>query len=392
MGNCQLHMNLHYNGLTVQALSSDSSDLTWLREFLCPFFITSGDETYDCRVALIRDDQRFEEALKRGPRADGAEINCFALDTTCVRLPLWNALDGQMLLFDEECQAFYLANHDKTKIEIFTRRVNRSARIALMRVIREFAMTHSHLRGGLFIHGAAFSVDGRCVIVAGPKRAGKTTLLTYALRSKGARFVSNDRVLVLLEKSKVVGRGMPTIVTIRKEGLEMFPDLCRRIETTAYDCTLSLNERAHRATHVDEENRFSLSPAQFCEFLQVSASAQGEVGALIFPRVRANKRSLKLESLPLELAFGRLKEALFRSNFPQKTANLFRLENVRDSEEEFLDKQCLRLISRIPCFDCHLRPDTYADQASAGALFDLARGELRSTTPNPAAPKAALSS
>ena len=237
------HVNLHYNGLIVQVCSSDCSDLNWLREFLCPFFELVGEGHYDCRVALIADDQRFEETLERGPGPDGAEIDCFALDSACVRLPLWNGSGEQALIFDEECQVFYLTGADKTQIEILTRTGNRSARIALMRVVRELAMIHSHMRGGLFIHGAAFSVDGRCVIVAGPKQAGKTTLLMHAMHHRSSKFVANDRVRVVFDERGAVARGMPTIVSIRQDSLEMFPDLCSRLPSCLYNHAFSLSEK-----------------------------------------------------------------------------------------------------------------------------------------------------
>ena len=368
----RLHVYFHYNGLTVKAGSSDRADLKWLEEFLCPFFDLVDGPHYDSHVTLIGDDQRFHETLVRGPRPDGAEADCFALESSWIRLPLWDSPFDEQVIFDQEHKVFYRTKLDR-EIEILTASGNRNSRIALMRVIREFAMIHSAQRGGLLIHGAAFSVGDHCVIVAGPKRAGKTSLLMHALRSGKTRFVSNDRVVVLLEKAGAMARGMPTIVTIRRESLEKFPDFYSRLETTSYDFTFSLDERPDRLTCADREGRFSLSPAQFCRFLQVSPSAQHQIGALVFPRIGATNGSLDLELLTLEEAFGRLREALFRANSPQHTADFFMLDHDHESDNQKLDELCFQLISMVPCFDCHLGPEVYADSASATTLFSFAR-------------------
>ncbi len=308
----RLHVYFQYNGLTIKAGSSDRADLNWLEEFLCPFFELVDGPDYDSQVTLIGDSQRFEEMLERGPRSDGAEADCFALESSWIRLPLWDSPCDEQVIFDQEHKVFYRTKPDR-EIEILTAADNKNSRIALMRVIREFAMIHSAQRGGLLIHGAAFSVGDHCMIVAGPKRAGKTSLLMHALRSGKTRFVSNDRVLVLLEKAGAMARGMPTIVTIRRESLEKFPDFYSRLETTSYDFTFSLDERPDRSTCADREGRFSLSPAQFCRFLQVSPSAQHQIGALVFPRISATKGSLDLELLTFEKAFGRLRAGSFPS-------------------------------------------------------------------------------
>ena len=244
------------------------------------------------------------------------------------------------------------------------------ARIALMRVVRELAMIHSHTRGGLFIHGAAFAVDGRSVIVAGPKRAGKTTLLMHALRSGKARFVSNDRVLVSLAEAGAIGRGMPIIVTIRKESLVKFQDLYCRLQTSSYECTFSLSERTDRATRPDRKGRFSLSPAQFCRFLRTEAATQAQVSALIFPRVKATNEPFALEPLAAEPAAEKLTGALFRASAPQKTANLFRLRNGHGPDQPTLEYLCLRLTSQVPCFDCHLGLDVYKENELATTFIE----------------------
>ena len=176
-----------YNGLTVRVSSTDSSHLTWLEEFLSPHFEVGDDFAYDCKVALTADSIRYENVLRKGAKPDGLQIGCFALDSNVVRLPLWVSSSDEQIIFDEKCGVFYVISGNRPDFSILTYNDNKRARTPLMRVVREFAMNHSHRTGCLVIHGSAFVVGGRGVVIAGPKRAGRTTLLIPVLRQAGAR-------------------------------------------------------------------------------------------------------------------------------------------------------------------------------------------------------------
>ena len=78
-----------------------------------------------------------------------------------------------------------------------------TARVALMRVVREYAMLYATQAGWLILHAAAVCVGGDAFVIAGPKRAGKTTLLLHALRNEQGAYVSNDRVALGAEPSGV---------------------------------------------------------------------------------------------------------------------------------------------------------------------------------------------
>jgi hypothetical protein len=284
---------------------------------------------------------------------------------------LWKSAPDKQTIFDHEHKVFYQIKSDGKTIEILTAAGNKASRIALMRVVREFAMIHSAQRHALVIHGAAFSAGDHCVIVAGPKRAGKTTLLMHALHSGKARFLSNDRVVVFLEEDRALARGMPTIVTIRKESLEKFPEGSGRLETTSYNFTLSLCETAEQRTRPDREGRFSLSPAQFCQFLQVTPLSQQKLGALVFPRISTTNAAMALEPLSFDVAVSRLTDAIFQTHLSRRTASSLMFERGHELDRESLERLCFRLFSMVRCFDCQLGPDVYADSASAASLFSL---------------------
>ena len=361
-----------YNGVTIRVYSTDPSHLIWLEEFLSPSFDCVAGVSHDCTVALVADTHQYTEILGRGAHPDGATVDCFALDTNVIQLPLWKSAGDGKVIFDIDRRAFYLVNQDKTEICILTLNDNMSARSALMRVVRELAMTYSQSMGGLIIHGSSLVAGDRGVIIAGPKKAGKTTLLIHALGQPSVHFVSNDRVVVFFEETGPILRGMPTIVSLREETLENFPHVRRRLLASSYHHRLSLKETRQqipRASRERPDGRWSLSPAQFCTLLQVCPVAEGQAWALVFPRVTGASGTIHLEEISPDEGAVRLTASLFRANSSQKTADVFSLATKDLSPDRVrLESRCHQLTSRVRCFDCQLGREAYQDEASA-AIF-----------------------
>jgi hypothetical protein len=110
--------------------------------------------------------------------------------------------------------------------------------------VRELAANRAQRTGGLLLHAAAFAAGDQGIVVAGPKRAGKTTLLLHALSAASARYVSNDRVLVTADRGRAIARGVPTIVRVRRGALDRFPAVAARFASASYHHRLTLEEAA----------------------------------------------------------------------------------------------------------------------------------------------------
>src|SRR5262249_43903094 len=226
--------NFQYRDLTVSVSTADPTQLRWLEEFLCPQFAIVYGGSPNCHVAVVMDTGQYIDTFRRGPRSDGGRIDCFALDNGLVRLPAWESLDDTQVIFDPDFKLFYLVNPGRSQVRILAPSGSLSVRTALMRVVREFAMISSVRAGALIIHGAAFGVGDRGVVIAGPKKAGKTTLLMHVLRNVPARFLSNDRVVAAWEDGDPTLYGMPTIVTVRQQGARRLRFLHERLLVSSY--------------------------------------------------------------------------------------------------------------------------------------------------------------
>ena len=361
-----------YNGLTVRVSSDDATHLRWLEEFLTPQFEINRGVSPDCKVVLTADTQQYEDMLEKGAQPDGKQIDCFALESGVVRLPLWASESDGPIIFDERFGAFYVVNQGIAEIRILTANSDNRARTSLMRVVRELAMNHSRRTGSLIIHASGFVVEGRGVLIAGPKRAGKTTLLIHVLRHGTAQYLSNDRVVVSFEETGPTMRGMPTIVAIRQGTLEMFPDLRRRLLVDSFHHRLGRSEPTQGIPppiRPGRDGRFNLSPWQFCELLGVSAGAQGRVQALVFPRVTGEGGAIELEQLSAEAAAVRLSKSLFGAGPALLVSTVFALSgnDVRPAQAT-LESLCDRLTSQVRCFECRLGEEAFQSEGSV-AMF-----------------------
>jgi len=122
-----------------------------------------------------------------------------------------------------------------------------------------------------------------------------------------------------------VARGMPTIVRLPTDTVEMFPHLIPRLRARSYHHRLTLSEVRKKAVGPaisDSRERLSLSPAQFCELLQVRAAPGADLCALVFPRVTGYRGGIEFELLSPSAAAARLTEGLFHADDPQKLSDV----------------------------------------------------------------------
>jgi hypothetical protein len=391
-----------YKGLTVRVESADPLPLVWLEEFLTPAFTVEPTAVADCHVTLVVDDRKYRDTMQRGPRSDCEPVGCFTFDGRLARLPLWrpagepsqkNATEPQCsrlltvsascttpgeadrVVFDPDSEVFYFVTHDSTRVHILTGRHHPSRRIALMRVVREFAMSRVRADESFVLHAAAVALGGHGIVIAGPKGAGKTSLLIHLLlhQADGA-FVSNDRVVVDVEGSVPWVRGMPTVVTIRDDTLHLFPAFGAAVRQAGYDERLALNE-VTPSYSPRADSSVGLAPAQLCAVLGTPMRGQVRPGALLFPRVTEHARGIEVHALSSWSAAERLRAVLFGGSPLPPQSEVFSLahDRRRGTETVQLERLCLAFTSAVRCFDCSLGPEAYR-AASAPDLVDAILG------------------
>ena len=360
-------------GLLVQAPSS--TPLRWLEEFLLPAFETEARPPYAARVCLREDTREYERSLARRPAAAG-ELDCFINDSHVVRLPAWNSAPNTTTAYQEIYRALFVVDRAEHAVTVLSPAGNEGARTALMRAVRELAMNDSRRAGGLFLHAAALAVDGRGLLIAGEKRAGKTTLLLHLLRTTGADFVSNDRVLLPAPAAPEV-RAMPTIVTLRTGTLDRIPGLRAAIESRSFYYRRTVAESAEHPAPARAwpDGSFGLSPAQLCSLLGVAARPRCAPRILLFPRLRGDRRGARLRDLSADAAAERLRRSLLSASLTKTTSELITFAPGSPAPDaEQLRALCDGVAARLPALECELGPDAYDGGSLAADCLRLLDG------------------
>ena len=351
-----------FRGLRI-CVFADEPHLAWLEEFLAPSFSVDSGTDADCTVTIVSDDTDYQGMIERGLDSRGDEVNCFILDSAIVRLPLWKSHTDDNVFFDQRFKVFYCIDRNRAWVRILTMQDNLDVRFALMRVVREFAMSSSHSPETIVIHGAAFTAVDDGILIAGPKRAGKTSLLIHCLQRADRRFIANDRVVVDLAGVEPVLHGMPTLVTVRDQTLNFFPQFEQRLLENDCDYRLTIDEVRQKGFYGQRKrsgNAFDITPSQFCAILGIGMQSQIPIRILLFPQVSEMTAGIELRKLSSPDAAERLSASLFGSYSSGAISQVFALPSP-DTCTDCVDlpNVCASLTSQVECFDCFLGYNAY---------------------------------
>ena len=253
--------------------------LAWLQEMLTPGFSLREENDTALHVAIDAETDRDREA-HRGPTPE-ASLPCFALDTKVIRLP-GRAVGSSFVLEDEHRGTrFQLA---PGSVRISPVRPDARVRLSAMRVVREMATVGAlAVDGRIQLHAACLAWEGRCLVLAGPKRAGKTTLLARLAASTGAEIVANDRLILRDTAHGWQVTGVPTIVSVRPGTMRRLPDLFQTVPAVRRPVDLTLREATSAAARfgvVTRPSQLSLSPAQLAHEVGSRLSQGGPLACL----------------------------------------------------------------------------------------------------------------
>jgi hypothetical protein len=315
-------MLLEYDNLIIEVDSDDSEDLEWLAEFLCPSFMRldiAASQAADCHVRLVRDPAAIERWQQRLQSAELFRTRAFLLDTGPVELATFSENDA-LIAYDDFFNVFFRWRPATGRCDVeivdgypenpedagFPRR----ARVPLMRAVREWAMHHGLRRGRIFLHAAAIVCNGSAVLLAGPKKSGKTSLLTATLRDRpDISYLTNDRVMVASLDHGWRCRGMPSIVSMRPGSMDFLPGIEARLRTVAAGHASRNTETKLPVAFAD--GRFGLSPLQFCSLVGAEPVAGAGLTAIVFPRISSTTASVEIRALSAPEAVDLLADAVF---------------------------------------------------------------------------------
>lgn len=343
--------------------TDDAGSGAWLSEFLRPWAEATPHGHGDRLVRMTSSAAAFEALQRLQAAASIRQVPCFALDSQVVSLPGWDNERGTVVA-DAELGCFLCFAGGV--VEVVARPGYTRARIGLMRVVRE-TLTAPALAGGDFIdlHAAALAVAGQAVLLAGPKAAGKTTMLIHGLASGRADLLANDRVFIHGGSEPAGVVGVPTLVSIRPWTLQVFPGL--RHDAAERPASLRVGEpappRVVEDGTVPETRDFALSPAQLAQRLAVGMARDAPIAAVVFPVISPATDTWTFESVSPADAAARLRGNLYGARVEPRAPTVF--EGAAGGAARRAQRWAVveHLAARVPCVQGNLGPRAYRDSA-----------------------------
>ena len=325
-------------------VEASQADCVWLAEFLRPSFSTVGVEE-----ALAAGAPRVRlnpcPASRDGIQGTGSRI-VFAFDSGPVRLPEV-AITGGARFTDPVLDVAFDITADGATVR-FDESGRLEARLALMRVVREYVHNHAVDTGGVVLHAAAVATRHGAIAVAGPKNAGKTTLALQLLVAAEVGYLSNDRLLV--RPNEGMAHGIPTVVALRAGTRHVLPALTSRLEW-AGDFRVSVAERAAAgpAPPATWRDVWYLSPAQVCSALDRPLFAAAPLVSVMLVGQDAREPFGVRRLEPDEAAMA-LMTAVLGGRSGAYASDIFTTAAGPRPETRDIERRCERLASKVACF------------------------------------------
>ncbi len=333
-----MEAHFSFNDLCISVSSAGPADLEWLEENLCPAFEKQSRSGNGFHIHCTFDAARFDNLRGDTEVRSAQPAAIFSLDGCAATYPTWISGDQCKCVLDTHLECIYVFDRTSDTISVVSKRWRPAIRIALFRVMREIASQRGLENGALHQHAAAASINGSGVLICGPKRAGKTTLLSQLLQA-GAHYIANDRSVIRLDgREAPILSGMPTIVSVRENTMSLI-DAFLPAHTGGWFARHTLGESLldDRTAQAETEiTALSISPAQYCHLLGQSQQAHAMLKCLLFPRVDTSVAGIEVSELkPIE-AEQRLESnafALSETVFTQVRRSIHAAEAARHVRE-----------------------------------------------------------
>ena len=336
-------------------VDAPEADLRWLEESLEPAYRTADAQSPFGSAPLVRVDTG--PLPPAGDERPGRRV-LFAFDAGPVQPP--EALIPGGTRFRDTTLGVILDVVDgggETTIR-FGAGARSAGRLALMRVVREHAHNHAVRGGGVVLHAAGVVTRAGALAIAGPRAAGKTTLLMRLLAEPDVGYLANDRVAVTAQGE--LAYGVPTVVALRPGTRALLPALTARL-AVAGDFHLHEGERAAGgpAAPAVRGGSWYFGPSQLCAALGTTAHGAAPLAAVALVCATRGDRT-RVRCLTGEEARSRLPDTVLCHRSRQFVSDVFSAAAGPAPDAAVMAERCRQLAARVACFEISMGEELQA--------------------------------
>ena len=293
----------------------------------------------------------------------------FVLDQRILTTPCWpSPSNGRPVFFDAAHHALYLTDA-RPGVTVVTRAGGRLFRGAVMRIVRELAMARAWTRTSAVLHASAFAGLQGAVVMTGPKRSGKTSLLLHCLHASGTAFLANDRIVLFDEGQRFTAQGMPSLVSLRHSTIGLFPRLAETLSARRYRAHLTPGEMEAMPAATRSDMDGAISPSQLCHAIDVPMAEAASLAAVLLPRVDLSSRGLRIEAVAPDLVQDRFDDVIFAASAGGRTSEVFRTRDADTLVDTARARDLwLRAAGAVPVLDCRIGRGAFDESADATVL------------------------
>ncbi|MEV0702677.1 hypothetical protein AB0I53_32810 [Saccharopolyspora sp. NPDC050389] len=271
------------------------------------------------------------------------------------------AADG----LEHQARAYAVRVHDR-HIELYLHRTARKPHGYPLRLMREAMLRTYEEHGDVVFHAAGADLDGRGVMICGPRSAGKTTLLTCLLRVTRGDLLSNDR-LILDRRGRMVAVPLP--VPVARGTIDAVPELGNAVRA------LSRPQRdvGELPTTFGATAKAEFSAQEYTTALGTSLAAGSWLRTIIVPHLADTTEPTRTRLLPVEEAQQMLAANCFTPHDEFWIRPWLVPRTTPDAELHRHSQQLTQqLAADIPCFEVSFGVRNPLDQLDK-AVLDLLR-------------------
>jgi hypothetical protein len=273
---------------------------------MTPFYQLGEAESGDWELSYLCDTQAFTlvtAALQETPYLETRARNF-------KRKPYLHReyhISGILLQFNDEFGAFCCAWPKQRRLLLLSPEDNESRQLFLARAARKLTVLHHQRQGAVVMHAAAFEQAGEATLVVAPRKGGKSIFLIRHLLG-GAHFITNEHAFLYHHKDEIWVRGMPHVISLRRDGLAFFPKVLERLDQGSYQEIDSYKQTS---------DRFSINAKQLCHLTETSFCAAAPVAKIVLISPEFEEAGV----LPAQQADNLLRESVF--DYPERRRIFF---------------------------------------------------------------------